>query len=203
MSALNRARGLLIAIIGKGELGGACTGDETEALGTTRLALSHCCPRPAPASSPHCLACPSYATVSSSKQQPVPSLSLLLKDTMHRRHAAVSPLPALSIPRSREMSALLSSTGSAPHTPTKRADPLPLFTVNTNRYSTDSWNSSNLDVADEMECEWKPEHIRFLNRVSRVASPKKMSRILNKRASPLFNRVFVVLYAADTLSDSR
>ncbi|KAI0734340.1 hypothetical protein BC629DRAFT_1585892 [Irpex lacteus] len=61
------------------------------------------------------------------------------------------------------MNALLSS-GSAPHTPTKRAEPLPLFTVNKNRYSTDSWNSSNFDGAEDMELEWKPEQIRFLNR---------------------------------------
>jgi hypothetical protein len=70
----------------------------------------------------------------------------------------------------REMNALLSS-GSAPHTPTKRAEPLPLFTVNKNRYSTDSWNSSNFDGVEDMELEWKPEQIRFLNRVSRVIRP--------------------------------
>ena len=85
---------------------------------------------------------------------------------MHRRPSAVAPLPALALP-TREMNALLSS-GSAPHTPTKRAEPLPLFTVNKNRYSTDSWNSSNFDGAEDMELEWKPEQIRFLNRVSRV-----------------------------------
>ncbi|KAI0690152.1 hypothetical protein BC835DRAFT_1407602 [Cytidiella melzeri] len=86
---------------------------------------------------------------------------------MHRRpSAAVAPLPALAIPpapRMREMNALLSS-GSAPHTPTKRVEPLPLFTVNKNRYSTDSWNSSNFDALEDMELEWKPEQIRFLSR---------------------------------------
>ncbi len=88
---------------------------------------------------------------------------------MHRRPSvAVAPLPALALP-AREMNALLSS-GSAPHTPTKRAEPLPLFTVNKNRYSTDSWNSSNFDGAEDMELEWKPEQIRCLNRVSRVMS---------------------------------
>ncbi|KAI0091242.1 hypothetical protein BDY19DRAFT_991814 [Irpex rosettiformis] len=82
---------------------------------------------------------------------------------MHRRPSvAVAPLPALALP-TREMNALLSS-GSAPHTPTKRAEPLPLFAVNKNRYSTDSWNSSNFDGAEDMELEWKPEQIRFLNR---------------------------------------
>ncbi|KIP07635.1 hypothetical protein PHLGIDRAFT_35343 [Phlebiopsis gigantea 11061_1 CR5-6] len=85
---------------------------------------------------------------------------------MHRRpSAAVAPLPALSLPpRSREMSALISGFGSTPHTPTKRAEPLPLFVTNTNRYSTDSWNSSNFDGASEMEVEWKPEQIRLLTR---------------------------------------
>ena len=88
---------------------------------------------------------------------------------MHgRRSAAVAPLPALSLPpRPREMAALLSNPGSTPHTPTKRAEPLPLFSTNTNRYSTDSWNSSNFDGASEMEVEWKPEQIRLLTRVRR------------------------------------
>ena len=88
---------------------------------------------------------------------------------MHRRpSAAVAPLPALSLPRPREMSALISGSGSTPHTPTKRAEPLPLFSTNTNRYSTDSWNSSNNDGANEMEVEWKPEQIRLLTRVRRL-----------------------------------
>ena len=89
---------------------------------------------------------------------------------MHgRRSAAVATLPALSIPpRPREMTALLPQTGSAPHTPTKRAEPLPLFSTNTNRYSTDSWNSSNFDTAGEIEPDWKPEHIRLLTRVGRA-----------------------------------
>ena len=66
------------------------------------------------------------------------------------------------------MSALISSSVSTPHTPTKRAEPLPLFATNTNRYSTDSWNSSNFDGAMEMEVEWKPEQIRLLTRVGRL-----------------------------------
>lgn len=94
-----------------------------------------------------------------------------LTDSMHRRPSAAvapPPLPALSLPpRPREMSAILSANGSAPHTPTKRAEPLPLFTTNTNRYSTDSWNSSNYDVALDPEAEWKPEQLRLLTRVRR------------------------------------
>ncbi|KAH8100822.1 hypothetical protein BXZ70DRAFT_1000093 [Cristinia sonorae] len=54
---------------------------------------------------------------------------------------------------------------SAPHTPTGDNSPLPLFTsTNTNRYSTDSWNSSNYDAADDEEWEWKSEQVRLLNR---------------------------------------
>jgi hypothetical protein len=88
---------------------------------------------------------------------------------MHGRHsAAVVPLPALSLPpRPREMTALLSNSSSMPRTPTRRAEPLSLFSTNTNRYSTDSWNSSNCDAASELELEWKPEQIRLLIRVCR------------------------------------
>lgn len=99
-----------------------------------------------------------------------------------RSSAAVAPLSALPIPRTREMSALLSA-GSAPHTPTKRTEPFPLFSVNPNRYSTDSWNSSNFDGADEIECDWKPEHIRFLGRVSRV-TPRLSRRSLTNALLP-------------------
>ncbi|EKM58359.1 uncharacterized protein PHACADRAFT_252616 [Phanerochaete carnosa HHB-10118-sp] len=85
---------------------------------------------------------------------------------MHGRpSAAAAPLSALSLPpRPREMNALISGSGSMPHTPTKRAEPLPLFSTNTNRYSTDSWNSSNFDATSEIEPEWKPDHIRLLQR---------------------------------------
>ena len=85
---------------------------------------------------------------------------------MHRRPSAaatplaVSPLP----PRQRDLVSL-KSPDSAPRTPSKRVEPLPLFSTNTNRYSTDSWNSSNCDGVDEVLFEWKPEQILLLNRV--------------------------------------
>lgn len=111
---------------------------------------------------------------------------------MHRRpSAAVAPLPALSLPpRPREMSALISGSGSTPHTPTKRAEPLPFFSVNTNRYSTDSWNSSNYDGASEMEVEWKPDQIRLLTRVRRFRRVAPATGVLtvSRRVLPLLSR---------------
>ena len=85
---------------------------------------------------------------------------------MHRRpSAAATPLSVLPLtPRHRDL-ASLKSPDSAPHTPTKRAEPLPVFSTNTNRLSTDSWNSSNCDGADEITFEWKPEQILLLTRV--------------------------------------
>ena len=103
---------------------------------------------------------------------------------MHgRQSAAAAPLPALSLPRPREMAALLSHPGSMPHTPTRRAEPLPLFSTNTNRYSTDSWNSSNFDGASEIEPEWKPEHIRLLTRVrsSQRVSSRQVELTISRR----------------------
>lgn len=86
---------------------------------------------------------------------------------MHRRpSAAATPLAVLPLPPVPRDLVSLKSPGSAPHTPTKRVEPLPLFSTNTNRYSTDSWNSSNCDGGDEMVFEWKPEQIRLLTRVS-------------------------------------
>lgn len=93
---------------------------------------------------------------------------------MHRRpSAAATPLSVLPLtPRHRD----LASLRSAPHTPTKRAEPLPVFSTNTNRYSTDSWNSSNCDGADEMTFEWKPEQILLLARVRfEPSSPHRVS----------------------------
>ncbi|KAJ3479525.1 hypothetical protein NLI96_g8992 [Meripilus lineatus] len=68
-----------------------------------------------------------------------------------------SVLPMDQITRKR--SSLLSS---APHTPTTGNLPLPLFPTNKNRYSTDSWDSSNCSAIDETEWEWKPEQTRLL-----------------------------------------
>ncbi|KAL6302418.1 hypothetical protein BKA93DRAFT_827498 [Sparassis latifolia] len=54
---------------------------------------------------------------------------------------------------------------SSPHTPPNSNSPLPLFSsLNANRKSTDSWNSSNCDGADELEFEWSPEQVRLLSR---------------------------------------
>jgi hypothetical protein len=36
---------------------------------------------------------------------------------------------------------------------------------NDNRKSSDSWNSSNNDPADDLDLEWKHEHILLLTRV--------------------------------------
>ncbi|OJT07375.1 hypothetical protein TRAPUB_1780 [Trametes pubescens] len=71
-------------------------------------------------------------------------------------------MPRLSIPRRR--SSMLSSA-SDPHTPPPRNSPLPVFSsAATNRKSSDSWNSSNCDGADDLEWEWKPEQTRLLSR---------------------------------------
>ena len=85
---------------------------------------------------------------------------------MHRRPSAAAKSPAVSPlpPRQRDFGSL-KSPDSSPHTPTRRAEPLPFFSSNTNRYSTDSWNSSNCDGADEILFEWKPEQVRLLTRV--------------------------------------
>ncbi len=91
------------------------------------------------------------------------------RQTMHeQRSAALRPsslaMPRLSIPRRR--SSMLSSA-SDPHTPPPRNSPLPVFSsAATNRKSSDSWNSSNCDGADDLEWEWKPEQTRLLSRVS-------------------------------------
>lgn len=96
---------------------------------------------------------------------------------MHRRPlAAATPLSVQPLtPRHRDL-ASLKSPDSAPHTPTKRAEPLPVFSTNTNRYSTDSWNSSNCDGAEEMTFEWKPEQTLLLTRVRfEPSSPHRVS----------------------------
>ena len=68
---------------------------------------------------------------------------------LRRPSAAVAPLPALSMPpRPREMSALISGYGSTPHTPTKRAEPLPVFVTNTNRYTPSFLSPSSVIVQD-------------------------------------------------------
>ncbi|KAI0833536.1 hypothetical protein BC628DRAFT_1307425 [Trametes gibbosa] len=57
------------------------------------------------------------------------------------------------------------SSASDPHTPPPRNSPLPvLSSAISNRKSSDSWNSSNYDAADDLESEWKPEQTRLLSR---------------------------------------
>ncbi|TCD64907.1 Transcription factor iws1 [Steccherinum ochraceum] len=77
----------------------------------------------------------------------------------------VAPLLVSQDPITRARASMRSSMSSAPHTPTGDNPPLPLFgSSNTNRYSTDSWNSSTYDTADDVEWEWRPEHLRLLTR---------------------------------------
>ncbi|KAI8969498.1 hypothetical protein BD414DRAFT_525812 [Trametes punicea] len=82
-----------------------------------------------------------------------------------QRSAAPPPLslvmPHPSLPLRR--SSMLSSV-SDPHTPPPRNSPLPVLSSASNRKSSDSWNSSNYDGADDLEWEWKPEQTRLLSR---------------------------------------
>ncbi|EJF64898.1 hypothetical protein DICSQDRAFT_153076 [Dichomitus squalens LYAD-421 SS1] len=85
---------------------------------------------------------------------------------MHERCPAAVPalslvMPHPSLPRRR--SSMLSSV-SDPHTPPPRNSPLPVLSPASNRKSSDSWNSSNYDGADDLEWEWKPEQTRLLSR---------------------------------------
>ncbi|KAH9940964.1 hypothetical protein B0H21DRAFT_697351 [Amylocystis lapponica] len=66
-------------------------------------------------------------------------------------------------PLSRRRSSLLSA-GSSPHTPPNSNSPLPFLSSAANRKSSDSWNSSNYDGAEDIEVEWTPEHTRLLTR---------------------------------------
>ncbi|KAI0719344.1 hypothetical protein C8T65DRAFT_569303 [Cerioporus squamosus] len=85
---------------------------------------------------------------------------------MHGRRSAAAPalsliMPHPSLPRRR--SSMLSSV-SDPHTPPPRNSPLPMLSPSANRKSSDSWNSSNYDAADDTEWEWTPEQTRLLSR---------------------------------------
>jgi hypothetical protein len=76
--------------------------------------------------------------------------------------AIVMPNPPLT----RRASALLSRAPS-PRTPSTRSpvqQPLHISSTD-NRKSSDSWNSSNFDPADDHDLEWKPEHVLLLTRV--------------------------------------
>jgi hypothetical protein len=76
--------------------------------------------------------------------------------------AIVMPNPPLT----RRASALLSRAPS-PRTPSTRSpvqQPLHISSTD-NRKSSDSWNSSNYDPADDPDLEWKHEHVLLLTRV--------------------------------------
>ncbi|KIK62954.1 hypothetical protein GYMLUDRAFT_57727 [Collybiopsis luxurians FD-317 M1] len=77
--------------------------------------------------------------------------------------AIVLPHPPLL----RRRSSLLSQGSiTSPHTPRTSScnSPTWLFTNNNNRKSTDSWNSSNQDVGEDCDSEWKPDQILLLSR---------------------------------------
>ncbi|KAI0359812.1 hypothetical protein OH77DRAFT_1493326 [Trametes cingulata] len=57
----------------------------------------------------------------------------------------------------------MQSSASGPHTPPPRNSPLPITSSASNRKSSDSWNSSNYDGADD-EWEWTSEQTRLLSR---------------------------------------
>lgn len=87
---------------------------------------------------------------------------------MQRRPlAAVSSLtPTMppSLTRRRESHA---SQDSSPRTPPNSSTPLPFMPPpSQNRYSSDSWNSSNYSGMEDLEAEWCPEQTRLLIRVS-------------------------------------
>ncbi|KAJ3977218.1 hypothetical protein EV361DRAFT_788740 [Lentinula raphanica] len=80
--------------------------------------------------------------------------------------AIVLPHPPLL----RRRSSLLSQGSIAsPHTPRTSNCGSPtcqswLFANNNNRRSTDSWNSSNQDVGEDCESDWKPDQVLLLSR---------------------------------------
>ena len=118
-------------------------------------------------------------------------------------------IPALSLvmphpPLPRRRSSLLTSV-SDPHTTPPRNSPLPLLTPGSNRKSSDSWNSSNYDGADDLEWEWNSEQTRLLSRVStwtrlgaRAAPPRSTGALLPPRipfSCPIADTLFQTLDA--------
>ncbi|KAF7312439.1 hypothetical protein MIND_00257400 [Mycena indigotica] len=91
-----------------------------------------------------------------------------------RRSAGLTPLsivlPHPSLPRRR--STILSLVPS-PRTPLSCASPTSslLFSGAANRKSTDSWNSSNQDLIDDLDYDWKPDQILFLRRTLDALPP--------------------------------
>ncbi|KAK7463501.1 hypothetical protein VKT23_006849 [Stygiomarasmius scandens] len=79
--------------------------------------------------------------------------------------AIVLPRPALP----RRPSSLLSQSPSSPCTPRNSGCASPtcyswLLAAGNNRKSMDSWNSSNQDVGEDCESEWKPDQVLLLSR---------------------------------------
>ncbi|KAJ7455327.1 hypothetical protein B0H11DRAFT_1739813 [Mycena galericulata] len=84
-------------------------------------------------------------------------------------------LPHPSLPRRR--SSLLSSAPS-PRTPRTGSSPTCsslFFATAANRKSTDSWNSSNQDLVDDLDYDWKPDQIRLLRRTLDALPPHLMT----------------------------
>ncbi|KAJ7761908.1 hypothetical protein DFH07DRAFT_771228 [Mycena maculata] len=84
-------------------------------------------------------------------------------------------LPHPNLPRRR--SSLLSSLPS-PRTPRSCGSPSNsslIFAAAANRKSTDSWNSSNQDLADDLDYDWKPDQILLLRRTLDALPPHLMT----------------------------
>ncbi|KAF4614029.1 hypothetical protein D9613_007655 [Agrocybe pediades] len=78
---------------------------------------------------------------------------------MHTQRSALSPL-AIAPPMPHRRSSLLSvNSAASPRTPRSCRSPSLYYPAH--RKSTDSWNSSN---ADDMDVEWKQEHVLLLSR---------------------------------------
>ena len=117
--------------------------------------------------------------------------------------AIIMPNPPLT----RRRSALLSRAPS-PKTPSMRSPiqhPLHLPPTD-NRKSSDSWNSSNYDLADDPDLEWKSEHVLLLTRVSSLVPQFIISHSLITflRLSTLFQHTYsplsLVLFLLPTFS---
>ena len=137
---------------------------------------------------------------------------------MQRHQSAATPplSPVISsIPLSTRRRSSLLSTSSGPHTPPpSRHQNLPILsTASSNRNSrnsTDSWNSSNFDGAEELQWEWRPEQTRLLLRVRMIslatrpaASNQRAFLIIVASNDPLANFFFPFFLDSDSGCSSR